>query len=100
MPEGATAVFNLDDADGDLQRLVERALQGEEVVIARDGVPAVRLVQVKGAGMPKRKGGFLKGQIVETDPDWWRPDDELADLFEGKESHDDELLGLRSPKGR
>lgn len=55
-------------------------MAGEEVVIARNGVPAVRLVPVE-AVRPARQGGFWKGKVVEVDPDWWKPDDELADLF-------------------
>ncbi len=35
------------EAKTQLSKLVERALQGEEIVIARDGEPAVRLVPVK-----------------------------------------------------
>lgn len=89
-------VVNVHEAKTNLSRLIEQALRGEEVVIARNGVPAVRLVQVEAGGerKPKRQGGFLKGQIVEIDPEWWKPDDELADLFEGSESADDRLLGL------
>ncbi|CAN7282995.1 type II toxin-antitoxin system Phd/YefM family antitoxin [Bosea sp. LjRoot237] len=89
-------VVNVHEAKTNLSRLIEQALRGEEVVIARNGVPAVRLVQVEAETRtkPKRQGGFLKGQIVEIDPDWWKPDDELADLFEGSDSRDDHLLGL------
>jgi prevent-host-death family protein len=38
---------NMFEAKTQLSKLVERALQGEEIVIARDGEPAVRLVPVK-----------------------------------------------------
>lgn len=38
---------NMLEAKTQLSKLVERALQGEEIVIARDGEPAVRLVPVK-----------------------------------------------------
>ena len=38
---------NMLEAKTQLSKLVERALQGEDIVIARDGEPAVRLVPVK-----------------------------------------------------
>lgn len=34
------------DAKTNLSKLIERALQGEDIVLARNGVPAVRLVPV------------------------------------------------------
>jgi prevent-host-death family protein len=39
------------EAKTNLSRLVERALEGEEVILTRRGKPAVRLV-------PERAGGF------------------------------------------
>jgi prevent-host-death family protein len=44
---------NMHEAKTQLSRLVEQASRGEEVVIARDGEPVVRLVAVKGG---PRKG--------------------------------------------
>ncbi len=40
------ATYNLYDAKNGLSELVERAVNGEEVVIARRNVPAVRMVPV------------------------------------------------------
>jgi prevent-host-death family protein len=81
-------IVNVHEAKTNLSRLIEQALRGEEVVIARNGVPAVKLVQVEPeTKKPKRKPGQLAGLFVEIDPDWWKPDDELADLFEGSEEH-------------
>lgn len=83
-------VVNVHEAKTNLSRLIEQALRGEEVVIARNGVPAVKLVQVEAAAeqKPKREPGQLAGLFVEIDPDWWKPDDELADLFEGSAKHE------------
>ncbi|HEY0779332.1 MAG TPA: type II toxin-antitoxin system prevent-host-death family antitoxin [Gemmatirosa sp.] len=41
------ATYNLYDAKNALSELVERAVSGEEVVIARRNVPAVRMIAVK-----------------------------------------------------
>lgn len=44
-----------------LSRLIEKAEAGEEVVIARGKVPAVRLVPVR-AGKPQRRFGAFRGR--------------------------------------
>lgn len=53
------------EAKTELSRLVERALAGEEVIIARAGVPVVRLVPVATAG--KRKLGQWAGRVCMAD---------------------------------
>lgn len=77
-------VVNVHEAKTNLSRLIEQALRGEEVVIARNGVPAVKLVQVEAAvdKKPKRQPGLWAGQIKEIDPDWWKPENDLTDDFE------------------
>jgi len=56
---------NLHDAKTHLSRYVDKALAGEEVVIARAGKPLVRLVPVE-TKPASRVGGFLRGQAVIT----------------------------------
>jgi len=51
---------NLHDAKTHLSRYVDRALAGEEVVIARAGKPLVRLIPVM-EEQPPRRLGFLAG---------------------------------------
>jgi prevent-host-death family protein len=75
-------LVNMHEAKSTLSRLVERALAGEEIVIARNGKPLVRLTPV-----PEKRGqripGRSKGRI------WMAPDfdvmseEELAD-WEGR----------------
>ena len=55
--------IELSDAAAQLPDLVKRARRGEEVVIVRDGVPAVRLVPVK-TRPAKRKLGFGEGDLT------------------------------------
>lgn len=70
------------EAKTELSRLVERALAGEEVVIARAGVPVVRLVPVAREG--KRKLGQWAGQVEMAD-DFDAPlTDEELDAWEGR----------------
>jgi len=49
-----------------LSRLIARALAGEEIIIARGDMPAVRLVPVA-VPKPRRVPGTLKGKIAVTD---------------------------------
>jgi prevent-host-death family protein len=56
---------NMHEAKTELSRLVERALRGEEVIIARAGVPVVHLVPV--VGRAKRKLGQWAGQVRMSD---------------------------------
>jgi prevent-host-death family protein len=58
---------NLHDAKTHLSRYVDRALAGEEVVIARAGKPLVRLMPVSDERPPRRLG-FLAGTArIEAD---------------------------------
>jgi prevent-host-death family protein len=74
---------NLYHAKTQLSALVDRAASGEEVVIARGGKPAARLVRLE---EPKRKivFGLLKGKIkIAADFDAPLPP-ELQAAFEGR----------------
>jgi antitoxin (DNA-binding transcriptional repressor) of toxin-antitoxin stability system len=65
-----------------LSDLVARAEAGEEVILARDKTPAVRLVPVP-REQPRRQRGRLKGKITIGDEFFEPlPDEELA-LWEG-----------------
>ena len=45
-----------------LSQLVEAAERGEEVLIARNGVPVAQIVPVR---KPKMKFGFMRGRIPD-----------------------------------
>lgn len=74
-------IVNMHQAKSSLSRLVERALQGEEVVIARNGVPLVKLVPLPKERKP-RVPGRGKGKIWIS-PDFEFTDEEITELFEG-----------------
>jgi prevent-host-death family protein len=70
--------INMHEAKTDLSKLVERALAGEDVVIARAGVPVVRLVPVARTG--RRVLGQWRGKVQMADDfDAPLPDEVLAD---------------------
>ncbi|HEX7839532.1 MAG TPA: hypothetical protein VF469_18785 [Kofleriaceae bacterium] len=70
-------LVNIHEAKTHLSRLIQEALEGEEVVIARGNVPLVRLVLVESA-RPKRSLGWAKGQVTMA-PDFDGPLDDFAD---------------------
>ena len=73
--------ITLEKAKADLPALLDRALAGEEIIIADGDAPGVRLAPDDGrAAMPARRGcGILKGKIKVSDADLFDPlpDDEL-----------------------
>ncbi len=73
------AVVNMHEAKTQLSKLVERACAGEEVVIARDGKPAVRLVPVEPSLEGKRPIGLDEGKVIIHDSFF----DPLPDEFTG-----------------
>ena len=82
MSEGSTATVNVHEAKTHLSRLLARVEAGEEIVIARNGKPAARLVACTPRG--KRRPGTLKGKI-EIDDSFFDPlpEEELA-AWEGR----------------
>jgi prevent-host-death family protein len=62
---------NMHEAKTTLSELVAAAERGEEVIIARNGTPAARLVAITGEHPPVRLG-VLAGEI-ELDPNFDEP---------------------------
>lgn len=74
---------NIHKAKTNFSKLVDSVMHGEEIIIAKAGKPAAKLVPIT-ATKPKRKPGALKGKIkISADFDAPLPDD-ILDLFEGK----------------
>jgi prevent-host-death family protein len=71
-------IVNVHAAKTQLSKLIERAIAGEEIVIARDSQPVVKLVVVEKLE-PQRRFGALKGELVVPDEFFDPlPADELA----------------------
>ncbi|CAG4920502.1 type II toxin-antitoxin system Phd/YefM family antitoxin [Paraburkholderia gardini] len=74
---------NIHEAKTQFSRLVDAAAGGEEIVIAKAGKPAARLVPMERARVTRRFGG-LKGKVrIAEDFDAPLPDDVIA-AFEGR----------------
>jgi prevent-host-death family protein len=68
-------VVTVDEAQRDLSRLIQEALDGEQVVITRGDQPDVRLVPV-GSSRPRRSLGWAKGEVTMA-PDFDAPLDDF-----------------------
>jgi prevent-host-death family protein len=79
---------NIHEAKTTLSKLIEAAERGEEVVIARAGKPAVKLVAAAAdVTKPKRREfGAWKGQV------WYAPDYDQADAEIEKDFLDSKIF--------
>ncbi len=73
--------FNIHEAKTQFSQLVDRAHEGEEIVVAKDGIPWARLVPLN-APSP-RKPGLLRGLHIGEAFDEPLPEAELA-AWEGR----------------
>jgi prevent-host-death family protein len=76
-----TRQVNLYEAKTQLSQLVEDAARGEEIIIAKNGRPMVKLVAATAEDKPKKRVlGQLKGK-VGLGPDFDAADAEIESLF-------------------
>jgi prevent-host-death family protein len=71
-------VSDLYEAKTNLSQLVDRAAAGEEIIIAKNGVPLARLVPLEARAMPRTPGGWEHGVRIADDFDDPLPPDLLA----------------------
>ncbi len=76
--------MDVHEATSQLSRLIDAALAGEDVVIARAGQPVVRLVPYRSTLTP-RVAGAWKGR-VSIAADFDEMPDDLAGAFRGDQS--------------
>jgi prevent-host-death family protein len=73
-------LVNIHDAKTNFSKLINQVLKGDDIIIARDGKPLVRLVAYSEV-INERHGGQLRGLIkISDDFDAPLPDD-LLKLF-------------------
>lgn len=68
-------IVNIHEAKTGLSRLIERAQAGEEVIIAKAGMPVAKLIRYDEEDAP-RQPGFWRGKVTIAD-DF----DELSEAF-------------------
>ncbi len=72
--------LNIADAKANFSKLVDKALLGEEIIIARDNKPLVKMVPIE---IPKkiRNPGSGKGQLIEMSDDFDQPLDDIKEYM-------------------
>lgn len=68
-------LVNVYEARGQFSKLLDEAEAGEEIVIARNGTPVVRLVPVT---PPKRRLGRWREQVPMLSDEQWAESDVVA----------------------
>ena len=86
------AVINIYEAKTHLSRLVERAEAGEEIIIARNGKPAARLVPLATEKKAPRVLGSMRG-LIHVPDDFNDPMPDFEALFYGDDDEEDEQGG-------
>ncbi len=72
--------FNIADAKARFSELVQKAMLGEEIIIAKDNKAVLKLVPLDKPKGP-RKPGSGKGQIVYIAPDFDATPEEFKDYL-------------------
>jgi len=73
--------FNVHEAKSNLSKLLDMALEGEEVIISRHGTPVARLAPVRGETGDRVLGAGRESVTILSD-DWNKPmSDDEADAF-------------------
>lgn len=68
---------NIAEAKAQFSRLVQKAMMGEEVIIARDNKPVLKLVPIEAPSKP-RQSGTAKGRI-RIAPDFDETPEDFSD---------------------
>jgi prevent-host-death family protein len=78
-------MVNVHAAKTNFSKLLARVAQGEEIVIAKDGVPVAKLIPFASGAAPRVLGAFAGEVWIAEDafetPAW------LIDAFEGVDAH-------------
>lgn len=77
-------ISNIHEAKSQLSKLIESALAGEEIIIAKAGKPLVKLIPYQENKQPRTPGGWEGQVIMEEDFDDELPTN-LLKLFAGEE---------------
>ena len=72
-------ISNIHEAKSQLSKLIESALAGEEIVIAKAGKPLVKLIPYQEDKQPRNPGGWEGKVVMSSDFD----DELLANILQG-----------------
>lgn len=72
--------FNIHEAKAQLSRLVEKAMLGEEVIIAKRNKPVAKLVAIHPPKQP-RKPGSARDKLIYIAPDFDETPEDFKDYM-------------------
>jgi len=76
--------INIHEAKTNLSRLIDMAVKGEPFIIAKAGKPLVKVSRIeKRDAPPKKRLGFMNGQITVPDDFDRMGEEEITSLFGG-----------------
>jgi prevent-host-death family protein len=78
-----TTEINVHEAKTHFSKLLNRVLAGEEIIIAKAGIPVARLVPIKNKANDRRAGS-AKGKIVIQESFYEPLPAEVLEAFEGQ----------------
>ena len=81
---------NVLEAKTQLSALLARVEAGEEIVIARAGVPVAKLVPIPPERKPRVPGAWKGRFTFPTDEEWAESDSVVLEMFEESLAQDDE----------
>jgi prevent-host-death family protein len=91
-----TVQYNIYDAKTKFSELVQKAAEGEEIIICKAGKPVARLMPLPQERKEPRKGGFWKGKVwIADDFDAPLPPEVLESFYS---SPGDDLFDLEKNK--
>ena len=76
-------IVNIAEAEANLSKLINRALHGEKIVIAKNNTPLVDLIAHQPEG--KRQLGLLRGTFTVPE-DFLAEDKAIDEMFYGKDA--------------
>ena len=90
---------NVHEAKTNFSKLLQRVILGDEIIIAKAGVPVAKLVRYIGKKQGKRPLGFLKGEIwMSDDFDAPLPPDILAGFLGEEEPEKQPVKKAPAPR--
>lgn len=78
--------YNVHEAKTHFSKLLDRVLEGEQIIITRNGVPVAELVPARKRGLVLGSGVGDPNYNADAPDDWWRPmtDEEVEAFLDGR----------------
>lgn len=75
------AHYNINEAKAHFSELVQKAMLGEEIIIAKDNKPVAKLVPIQPLRTGRREPGSAKDKVLFVAPDFDAPVEDFKDYM-------------------